>query len=315
MRAVTVSTTTPGRLVLSEGDEPSAGRSEAVVRVEAVSLNPGELRFALGDAPDGWRPGWDFAGRVERAAADGNGPPEGARVVGFLENGAWAERVAVAGPTLAVIPDEITLAAAATLPVAGLTALHALAEGGLLIGARVLVTAASGGVGRFACQIAVAAGAHVVATVRRGALVESVRADGAHQVVVTDDIGAAREHGPFDLVVDSLGGRAITAALGMLTPGGACVVYGVADGDMAPVPVPAFMRTGGARWVGFFLYHALRREPAGIGLAKLLTLVGDGRLRPVIELEAPWTEIGALAPKVLDRSVAGKIVLQVGDRA
>jgi NADPH:quinone reductase len=101
----------------------------------------------------------------------------------------------------------------------------------------------------------------------------------------------------------------------MLNPGGACVVYGVADGDMAPVPVPAFMRTGGARLVGFFLYQTLRREPAGIGLAKLLTLAGDGRVRPVIELEAPWTEIATLAPKVLDRTVAGKVVLRVGDLA
>jgi NADPH:quinone reductase len=196
MRAVTVSPSTSCRLILSEVDEPSAGRGEAIVRVEAVSLNPGELRFSLGAAEEGWRPGWDFAGRVERAAVDGSGPPEGSRVVGFLENGAWAERIAVAGPTLAMVPEEIPLALAATLPVAGLTALHALAEGGLLIGSRVLVTAASGGVGRFACQIGAAAGAHVVGTVRRDALVESVRADGAHEVVVTADIITAREHGP-----------------------------------------------------------------------------------------------------------------------
>lgn len=315
MRAITVDSSSPDRLVLADVNEPVAGRSEAVVAVEAISLNPGELRFALGDAPAGWRPGWDFAGRVVAAATDGSGPASSTRVVGFLENGAWAERVAVASSALAVVPDPVSISQASTLPVAGLTALHALAEGGLLLGSRVLVTAASGGVGRFACQLASAAGAHVTATVRREALEESARMDGAHEVIVTSDVGEARSGAPYDLVVDSLGGHSIAAALGMLTPGGACVVYGVADGEITSVPIPPFMRTGGARLVGFFLYQSLRTEPAGIGLGKLLSLMGDGRLRTSVEVEAPWTEIATLGRKVLTRGVAGKVVLHVGEGA
>lgn len=315
MRAVIVDPASPERLVLGRVDEPIAGRSEAVVAVETISLNPGELRFALGDAPAGWRPGWDFAGRVVAAAADGSGPASGARVVGFLENGAWAERVAVAASALAVVPESISIGQASTLPVAGLTALHALAEGGLLLGSRVLVTAASGSVGRFACQLARAGGAHVTATIRREALAEAARADGAHEVLVTTDVADARRGAPYDLVIDSLGGHAITAALGMLTPGGACVVYGVADSDMAPVSIPSFMRTGGARLVGFFLYQSLRIEAAGIGLGKLLTLMDDGRLRTSIELEASWTEIATLSREVLARGVSGKVVLHIGDGA
>src|SRR5207247_11345890 len=83
-----------------------------------------------------------------------SGPRVGARVVGLLPEGAWAERVAVPTHALAALPDKVTFAQAATLPVAGLTALYALAKRGPLLGRRVLVTGATGGGGYFADQLA-----------------------------------------------------------------------------------------------------------------------------------------------------------------
>src|SRR5439155_782458 len=85
--------------------------------------NRGEVRRA-GMAAAGWRPGWDLAGELERAAADGSGPRAGARVVGMLGEGAWAERVAVPTHALAELPEKVTFSQAATFPVAGLTALY-----------------------------------------------------------------------------------------------------------------------------------------------------------------------------------------------
>src|SRR3989442_638617 len=127
--AVVVDPEAPGRLVIRPVADPVPDRGEAVVRVRAVSLNRGEVRRSA-MAAAGWRPGWDLAGEVERAAADGSGPRVGARVVGLLPEGAWAERVAVPAHAPPELPGKGMLSEAATLPVAGLTALHALAKGG-----------------------------------------------------------------------------------------------------------------------------------------------------------------------------------------
>src|SRR5262249_6896577 len=92
-RAVVVDPAAPGRLVIQEVAAPSPAPSEAVVRVHSISLNRGEVNGAM-RAEAGRRPGWDFAGIVAQAAADGSGPKEGRRVVGMVgmvKHGAWAE--------------------------------------------------------------------------------------------------------------------------------------------------------------------------------------------------------------------------------
>src|SRR3954452_22886317 len=167
IRAVVVDAPAPGRLAIKPVELRDPDRDELSVRVTAISLNRGETRRALQVAEPGWRPGWDFAGIVETAAADGSGPKPGTRVVGLLPSGAWAERVNCRSHAVAALPDAVGDAEAATLPVAGLTALHALRQGGLLLGRKVLVDGASGGVGHLACQIAMAAGAQVWGHVRR----------------------------------------------------------------------------------------------------------------------------------------------------
>src|SRR5437588_1872924 len=117
MKALVASPGAEASVDLVDVDEPEPQAHEAVIDVRAVSLNRGEVR-ALQDAAAGWRPGWDVAGVVATAAANGSGPDEGTRVVGLVGSGGWAERVAVATHMLAELPDDVSFEAAATLPVA-----------------------------------------------------------------------------------------------------------------------------------------------------------------------------------------------------
>jgi NADPH:quinone reductase len=162
IRAVVVDPSVPGRLAIREVERSTPLPNEAIVRVAAFSLNRGEVQRSQ-SAEAGWRPGWDFAGTIETAAMDGSGFPVGTRVVGLSFTGAWAEQVVIPTQAIAALPDSIPFKIAATLPVAGLTALLALERGGLLLGQSVLIGGASGGVEYFACQLAAYAGAIVTA--------------------------------------------------------------------------------------------------------------------------------------------------------
>src|SRR5436189_1033240 len=209
IRAVVVDAAAPGRLAIKPVELRDPDRDEVGVRVAAVSLNRGETRRALQVAEPGWRPGWDFAGVVETAAADGSGPGPGTRVVGILPSGAWAERVNCRSHAVAALPEAVSDAEAATLPVAGLTALHALRQGGLLLGRKVLVDGASGGVGHLACQLATAAGALVWGHVRRDEHRAAVAEWCGERVVLGRDLSVAKAYGPFWLIVDSVGASAL----------------------------------------------------------------------------------------------------------
>src|SRR3974390_446311 len=121
VRGVVVDPDSPGKLAIRPIELRDPDRDEVAVRVTAISLNRGETRRAVQQAEPGWRPGWDFAGLVETAAADGSGAKPGTRVVGILPSGAWAERVNCRTHAVAALPDAVGEAEAATLPVAGLT--------------------------------------------------------------------------------------------------------------------------------------------------------------------------------------------------
>lgn len=300
----------PERLVIRAAPAPTPAPSEAVVRVAAISLNRGETRRAL-QTETLWRPGWDLAGVVEQAAADGSGPQVGTRVVGLVRTGAWAEQVAVPTSMLGELPEVVSFAQAATLPVAGLTALYALYRGGTLLNRNVLITGATGGVGDFAIQLAHLSGAHVVAHVRRSEQVAECRQAGADAVIVGDDLSMAPRTGPYDLIIDSVGGKTLGSALSQLAKGGVCVALGVSAGAEVTFDASRFFPTGRTTLYGFILFEEFGHEPASVGLARLAGLVAAGQLVPRISIEAPWTQIADVAKRLLNRAFPGKAVLQL----
>jgi NADPH:quinone reductase-like Zn-dependent oxidoreductase len=277
------------------------------VAVEAVSLNRGEVR-ALQHADDGWRPGWDVAGVVAQSAADGTGPPVGTRVVGLAPIGAWAEQVAVPVDLLSRLPDAVDAAAASTLPVAGLTALRAVEMADTVENHSLLVTGASGGVGRFAIQLAAQLGADVTALVSSPERGQPLLALGAASAVV-----AVPDDAMFDVILESVGGEVLGRALQSIGHGGLIVSFGNSSGAPSTFDVSRFYRRGGARLYAFVLAHELARSGSGaLDLARLAGMVADGHLDVGIACEAPWTEAATVVDAFRRREVAGKVVLHVG---
>ncbi len=286
--------------------EPTPGPGDVVVEVRAFAVNRGEISL-LQQRSEGWMPGQDVAGIVATAAADGSGPQVGTRVVGVADGGGWSQRVAVPSYRVAPIPDSVSFADAAPLGVAGLTALRVLRTGGPLLNRKVLVTGASGGVGHFAVQLARVAGAHVTGHVSGENRVAVVREIGADVVTtVLDD-----KVGPFDLIVDGVGGKVLVDALHRLAPGGTMSCYGNASGQKAEIVFGDFRSAPGGCLKGFFVYGTDIRT-FGEDLGYMAQLIADGRLRIHSEVRRDWSEAREAIDRLRQHNATGKVVLTIG---
>ncbi|MFC7037582.1 zinc-binding dehydrogenase [Nonomuraea rubra] len=300
MYALIVDPDAPGSLRLGTAGEPEPEPHQLLLDVHHISLNRGEVAFA-GQRPAGTVHGHDAAGVVVRAAPDGSGPAAGTRVAAFGA-GAWAQLMAVDGAAVAEVPGQVDLADAAALPMAGVTALRTLRTRDIL-GRRVLITGAAGGVGRYAVQLAALGGAHVIASVGSRARGEGLAELGAHEVVV----GLEGVDRPVDLILDNVGGPQLTAAWRLLAPGGSVQNIGWASGEPAVFEPYSLFSIGPAKTMSTF---GDVRE-FGPDLATLLGFAAAGRLSPEVGWRGPWDRVGEAARALLERRVAGKAVLDV----
>jgi NADPH:quinone reductase len=308
VRAIVNTPGGPEPVAIQEVAEPEPKPEEALVAVHAFSLNRGELRL-FEARPAGWRPGQDIAGVVLRAAADGSGPTAGTRVVGLCDWEGWAERAAVPSRRLAPIADGVSFAAAAALPVAGLTALRTLRHGAPLLGKRVLITGAAGGVGNLAVQLAAHSGARVTAIV--GSAERARVLDGLGAAEIVTDVAAAE--GRFALILEAAGGASLTAAIERIEAKGTIVVFGNSSGEPTPIDFRRFGEHQNARIQAFHYFTSEPEERFGPDLALLASLVAEGALRPRV-VEHGWHELPRIGPLLRSRQIAGKAVFHIAQK-
>jgi NADPH2:quinone reductase len=274
---------------------PEPGPGEVLVKISAFAINRGELSL-LPARGDGWRPGQDVAGTVA------SGDDEGRRVAALLDWHGWSEYAVAPADRLAPIPDGVTDAQAAALPMAGTTAINVIRRGGSILGRRVLITGAAGGVGSYAVRLASLSGAEVTA-VARAAEHDRLRARGATATAA----GIGETEGPFDLILESVGGATLDGALERVAAEGLVVIYGNSTQEPARLDFADFRSHPDARVESFFSFSY--DHIAGDNLRTLLALVADGRLDADVGLELPWTRVNDALDAVRDRQVAGKAVL------
>ncbi|MCC9309427.1 zinc-binding dehydrogenase [Kitasatospora sp. RB6PN24] len=310
MKAFTATGDAAATVRLTEVAEPVPHPDQALVKVEAYSVNRGET-FQLERPPGGgWRPGKDVAGLVVQAAPDGSGPPVGSRVVGHPPAFGWAEYVAVPTGRLAVLPEQLGTVQAAALPLAGLTALRLLRTAarqvGHLAGQRILLTGASGGVGHYLTELAAAAGAEltaVTASAERGRrLGELGAARVVHQV--------ADAEGPFDLVLESTGGTELPVALDRLAKRGLLLWFGQASRQPVTLDFFALLNGPTSATIRQFSYADVD-EPDAADLATLVRLAAEGRLHPELGSVRDWHDTPHVLTELRGRQIRGNAVLTI----
>jgi NADPH:quinone reductase-like Zn-dependent oxidoreductase len=305
MRALV--TTGGGTVEFAEVPEPSPASSELVVQVSATSVGRGDFH-TMGLTPPGTPLGLDVVGVVAEPAADGSGPTRGTLVMGYKGTaGTWAERAAVDTSLVIPIPDGLGDDVAAALPNSGLAALAGLEAGGFLLGSRVLVTGATGGVGMLAVQLANMAGANVTAAVSSPARARNLGAFEWLDTAVLDEIS-----GPFDLIVDLVGGDVLSRAMTLVAEDGVVATLAQSAHGTATIPVFWFAAHPGARLVS--VYNTKGQREAGRGvrrLGMLASLAQAGQLDPHVAEVTSWEKAADLLAALGRRELTGKAVMRI----
>lgn len=297
----------PDVLRLGEVDKPVAADNEVLVRVHAASLNARDWHVMRGDpyvarltlpsvfglrAPKDNIRGTDFAGRVEAVGAAVRRFRVGDEVFGEIDR-AFAEYVRVPDSLVEPKPANLTFAQAATLPLAGNTALMGVRDAGRARpGQQVLINGASGGVGTFAVQIAKSFGAQVtgVCSTRNVDLVREIGADHVVDYTRGDFTQNGRQ---YDVVLDLVGNRSLTDFRRVLTPTGTLILSGGGTSNGGSLVGPMGLIVKGQLMSRFIRHRVLvlQATPSKENLAALRELAESGKVVPVIDRTYPLSEL------------------------
>ncbi|MER5703724.1 zinc-binding dehydrogenase [Micromonospora sp. NPDC002296] len=317
MKAVVVERFGPAEsLSATDFAEPVPGENEVLVRVEKAGVNFADKHVVEGSYS--YRPSLPYIPGIEAVGTD----PDGRRVVALPRTGgAWAEWVAAPAATLVAVPDAITDLQALAVANQGFAAWHILRTAGRMTRQdTVVVTAAAGGVGSLAVQLARAWGAkRVIALASTGTkrdLAVRLGADVALDPTsedLADELAAANDGKPVDLYLEMSGGAGLDTALASLGRLGRLVTYGAASGrGSTPIRSESLMQ-GSRSVVGFWANDLVTRYPriTAETMTGLFAMISKGTLTPVTEHVYPLAEAGRALTALANRETTGKLILDV----
>jgi NADPH:quinone reductase-like Zn-dependent oxidoreductase len=289
----------PDVLRLADLPMPAPAEGQALIEIKAAAINPADCKWRSGRF-EGWFPnnfpdvvGYDVAGVV----VEGSSFAPGTRVAAMLDllgKGGYAEYVAVDASRLAAIPDGMSFETAAAIPAAGTTGLQMI-EMGMTVqpGQLVLITGATGAVGRFAMYAALAKGAEVVAAVRASQRDEAKAIGAAHVIVLGEEDWTGR---PFDHIADTIGGDIVVPLCRHVKPSGTIVP--VSNEDINPEGLPVEPK------------HFVM-QPSGTDLDRLLKAVAAGEFKVPIARVLPLEQAGEGQRLTEAGGLGGKVVLRI----
>lgn len=311
----------PDVLACDEIERPRPGADEVLVRVHAAAASIGDHHVVTGKPylirlspfgglprPRNRVPGAAMAGRVEAVGANVTTSRPGDEVYGEARNGAFAEYLVVPASRIAPRPSNLSFEEAAAAPWA-VTALQGLRAGRIKAGQRVLINGASGGVGTWAIQLAKALGAEVTAvcSTRNVAMVRALGADEVIDYTKQDFVDGG---GRFDLMLDMVGNRSVSACTRVLTPRGTYVACSGRGGDWFG---PLF-RLGALLVTSLFTRRKLKTfvvSPNRDDLLFLKELIEAGKAKPVIERRYALSEVAEALRHVGEGHAQGQTVIQI----
>jgi len=319
----------PGVLQVQERPDPPLGPGQVRVEVAAAGINFADLMARQGLYPDAPKTpcvvGYEVAGTVLELGEGAEGVQVGQRVLAPTAFGGYASQVVVGTREVLALPDALSFAQGAAIPLNYSTAWAALiGYGNLQQGERVLVHSAGGGVGIAATQIAKRAGAEVYGTASPGKHARITEIGVDHALDYTRE-GWERGLPPFDIVLDAIGGASFRRSYNMLRPGGRLVAFGVSSAISGQRRNPVKALATIARMPRFNIVKQLSESKSVIGLnmlslwrdrgtlepwvEALRRMLDDGTIQPVVAGEFSFEEAGAAQTMLVERRNTGKVVL------
>jgi NADPH2:quinone reductase len=299
---------------------PEPDAHEVRIDVEAAGINFADIMQRRGHYTGGpdprYVPGMEAAGTVDAVGEDA-GLQVGDRVVAMLNGGGYAEYATANPQSIFPVPDGMSFEEAAGFPVQYLTAHNCLfGWGGLEDGDRVLLTAAAGGVGTAATQLAARAGAEVFGTASTQAkrdLAADLGCDHPIDYVeqdVAEEVMRRTDGEGVDLALDGIGSETTTKCLDALRDFGRMVTYGAASGKPGSIDTGRLLFENKEVY-GYHLGRAMRERPQRVldAVPDLQEGLQSGELSVIVGESFPLTDAGDAHRYIEDRKSAGKVVL------